>query len=391
MDLDAFRHLVDTYLPDHKKLKMIQVAGTNGKGSTCTWLSLLLQKLGFVTGVFTSPHLICHNERISIDQVMISDADLERLIDRYMPLFEEKAFTMFEMDLFLAMAYFLERKVDYAIMEVGLGGRLDATTALDYQATLLTHIGLEHTEILGDTKEKIAWEKSGIFKPGTPALTCEEDPDCQAVLEQRARQVRCPLCYSYMPFYEEWEHKLFFEYRDGTLVFAHPAYQIKNFVLACDTLYHLGFRLRYPMLQETIDAFSFAGRCMVLRKEPLIVVDGAHNEDGIEALVSSLKTWEGDIYFSVLKEKDANLMIETLQTLSDSITLVNFENDRLYPLETLGYPILSMDTLKERLSSTRRPSLVCGSLYFVGEVMKLLAGLPGTHSVPGYEAESPSR
>ena len=109
---------------------------------------------------------------------------------------------------------------------------------------------------------------------------------------------------------------------------------------------------------------------MPLRKRPLVLVDGAHNVHGIQALVSSLKTWRGQIYFSVLKEKDAPHMIELLKTLKAPITLVDFESDRLYPLKNLGLPILSMDALKKRLQETHEPSLVCGSLYFVAEVMK---------------------
>ena len=109
---------------------------------------------------------------------------------------------------------------------------------------------------------------------------------------------------------------------------------------------------------------------MPLRKRPLVLVDGAHNVHGIQALVSSLKTWRGQIYFSVLKEKDAPLMIELLKTLKAPITLVDFESDRLYPLKNLGLPILSMNALKKRLQETHEPSLVCGSLYFVAEVMK---------------------
>lgn len=370
MDLDSFRKILDQKIPDHRKLPKIQVAGTNGKGSTSTWLSLLLEKSGLTVGLFTSPHLVVHNERIRIQKKMISDSDLERLYDQYRPLFLEKGFTMFEMDLFLALAYFLENQVDIAIIEVGLGGRLDASTALDYKATVLTNIGLEHTEILGDTLEQIAYEKSGIFKTGVLAVCGVEQPECQKVIDQRAREKRALLYYSYMPEVVQKGKKYFVYYLDGVLVFDKPYYQLKNFILACDTLYHLNFRLHYPLLQETIDDFHFSGRCMPLRKRPLVLVDGAHNVHGIQALVSSLKTWRGQIYFSVLKEKDAPLMIELLKTLKAPITLVDFESDRLYPLKNLGLLILSMDALKKRLQETHEPSLVCGSLYFVAEVMK---------------------
>ncbi|MDM8292151.1 bifunctional folylpolyglutamate synthase/dihydrofolate synthase [Faecalicoccus pleomorphus] len=370
MDLDDYREIMDQYLPYHKKLKKIQVAGTNGKGSTCRWMALMLEELGYQVGVFTSPHLIVHNERIQINETMISDSDLERLFDQYQNIFIEHKMTMFEMDLFLAIAYFLEKRVDYAIIEVGLGGRLDATTALDYDATVLTNVGLEHTEILGDTIEKIAQEKSGIFKPGVLAVCGEDKPSAQHIIEQNIRAKRAPFYYTYLPEYKKVGKKYWINSMDGILVFDQPFYQIKNFILACDTLYHLGFRLRYNTLQNTIDRFVFLGRCMVLRKRPLLVVDGAHNLDGINALVTSLKTWQGDIYFSVLKEKDAKHMLDVLISLQGQIHLVNFSSYRLYPLETLGFEVLSMEEMEKRLQVTHQRALVCGSLYFVGEVLK---------------------
>lgn len=371
MDLDDFRKILDHYLPDHRKLSKIQVAGTNGKGSTCTWLSFLMQGLGYKVGLFTSPHLIVHNERIQVDGSMISDPDLERLYDQYSPVFVRYGFTMFEMDLFLAIAFFLEQRVDYAILEVGLGGRLDATTALDYKAAVLTNVGLEHTEILGDTLEKISYEKSGIFKPGMLGVTMEEKPECQKVIDQVVRQTRIPFYYSYLPAYKKKGKKYLVESMDGILIFDQPLYQMKNFILACDTLYHLGFRLRYPVLQGAVDQFSFAGRYMILRKRPLVVADGAHNVHGVQVLVSSLQTWKGQIYFSVLREKDAPQMLALLKTLQAPITLVNFSSERLYPLETLGFEVLSMDEMKKRLQTTQKSTLICGSLYFVGEVLRM--------------------
>ena len=154
---------LDEYLPEHKSLKKIQVAGTNGKGSTCKWLSMFLQSEDYKTGMFTSPHLISHTERIQIDSKDISLEDWERIYDTWDTFFEEKQLTMFEMDLWMALVYFIEQNVDVAIIEVGLGGRLDATTSLDYMATLITNVGLDHQEFLGDTLEQIAYEKSGIF------------------------------------------------------------------------------------------------------------------------------------------------------------------------------------------------------------------------------------
>lgn len=141
-----FRSWLNEAMPEHKQLKKIQVGGTNGKGSTVAWMNQLLTKSGYKVGAFTSPHLVTHFERIRIGNTYISAADWQRIYDQYADFFEAKAFTMFEIDLWMAIAYFLEQKVDIALIEVGLGGRMDATTALDYQLLLITNVGLEHTE-----------------------------------------------------------------------------------------------------------------------------------------------------------------------------------------------------------------------------------------------------
>lgn len=372
MDLVQFRKLLDRHLPAHRRLKMIQVAGTNGKGSTCTWLRLFLSKMGYKTGLFTSPHLLVHNERISINNTPISNQDWEFIYDMYRELFEEHHFTMFEMDLFMALAYFIEQKVDYAIIEVGLGGRKDASTALDYIATLLTNIGLEHTELLGDTKEKIAFEKSGIFKTHTLAITSEEDPACLKVLMTEAKAVQAYFYRTSRPEYTIEGNKLFFPYLDGTLVFNHPLYQLKNYILACEALYHLKFHLRYPLMQEAIDEFQFQGRFMKIQNDPEIIVDGAHNVHGIQALVNSIPHFDGTIYFSALKEKDVFSMINLLKTISEDIVLVHFDNERIYPFEAYGYKTISLEDMFLALSHTKKRALVCGSLYFVGDVIKKL-------------------
>ena len=149
-----------------------------------------------------------------------------------------------------------------------------------------------------------------------------------------------------------------------------PLYQAKNLSLALETLNVLGIWLEENEIQQVIDHFKWAGRYMVLRKDPLVLLDGAHNVHGITALTQSLKDFTGKIYFSVLKEKDAPHMIELLQSISKDITLVEISSARLYPLEKLGYPIITVDELISRLLDTKEDSLLCGSLYYVGEVLE---------------------
>ncbi len=355
-DLKQFRRWIDESLPEHKNLKKIQVAGTNGKGSTSIWIRDLLMKQGYKVGVFTSPHLISHTERIRINEQCISLKEWEKIYDQYCDLFDTYSMTMFEMDLWMSVAYFIDQKVDYCIIEAGMGGRLDATTSLDYLVTLITNIGLDHTEYLGDTLEKIAYEKAGIFKTGVPALTTESNLGCRNVLKQVANEVGCPLSC--------------IDVQEGMFQMKPPYYQLSNLTLALETLKILDIQYTHEQIQSVIDHFVWDGRFMVLRKDPLILLDGAHNPHGINALVESLKDFKGKIYFSVLKEKDATHMIELLKKVSTDITLVEISSYRLYPLKELGYPIITIPQLMEELKTTTSSSLLCGSIYFVGEVLQ---------------------
>lgn len=367
-DLLEFRSWLNTYLPAHQQLKKIQVGGTNGKGSTVAWMNQLLTKAGKKVGSFTSPHLLHHFERIRIGSQYISARDWERIYDQYASFFEEKNFTMFEIDLWMALAYFLEQEVDIALIEVGLGGRLDATTALDYQLLLITNVGMEHTELLGDSIEQITFEKAGIFKPGVIALTSETKENSQKVMEQVAGVIQTMLGFVSMP-YKEKDGKIEFVWHDYSYTMKPPKYQLSNLALALEGLNQLGYYLKAEWIQEVIDSFEWEGRFMKLQEDPLILIDGAHNLDGITALVESLSSWSGSIYFSVLKDKDAIKMLELLSSYHCPITLVKMEKERAYPLEELGYPIIDEDELFERLHASEEDCLLCGSLYFVGDIL----------------------
>ena len=368
-DLMEFRSWLNTYLPQHTQLKKIQVGGTNGKGSTVAWMNQLLSKAGYKVGAFTSPHLLTHFERIRIGSTFISATDWERIYDQYASFFEEKNFTMFEIDLWMALAYFIEQDVDLALIEVGLGGRLDATTALDYQLLLITNVGMEHTELLGDSIEQITFEKAGIFKPGVIALTTETKENSQKVMEQVASVMQTMLGFVSMP-YEEKDGKIEFVWLDHRYTMKSPKYQLSNLALALEGLNQLGYAFEPEWVQSVIDSFVWEGRFMKLNEEPLILVDGAHNLDGIEALVQSLPSWSGSIYFSVLKDKDAHKMLELLSSYHCPITLVQMENKRSYPLKEFNYPVISEQELIDILHTSKEDCLLCGSLYFVGDILE---------------------
>lgn len=356
--LMMFQGWLNKYLPAYKNLKLIQVGGTNGKGSTCQWLNLLLQEEGYRVGLFTSPHLMAHQERIQVDSISISEKDWERLYDQYVSFFEQEQLTMFEMDLFMALAYFIEQKIDYGVIEVGMGGRYDATSALDYIATLITNVGKDHMEYLGTSLDQIAKEKAGIFKENTLAIAY--DTTCFAIMEEEAFKARTSLLVADYDLSAYQLHHL-------------PKYQRENLILALSCLEQLKL-LKSSAIQKTIDTFIWAGRFQVLREKPLILVDGAHNVPGIEAFVKAMQDFQGTIYFSALKEKEVDAMIELLLSLKQRLVLVEFETDRLAAIESLAQRFdlekLGFKAFLSQLKISSFDQAVCGSLYFVGEVLK---------------------
>ena len=372
-DLLEFRSWLTEFMPNHVYLRKVQVAGTNGKGSTCQWMNRLMMNSGFNVGMFTSPHLLSHLERIQVNGKNISYEDWERIYDQYEAFFEEKQLTMFEVDLWMAIAYFLEKNVDLAIIEVGLGGREDATTALDYLATVITNIGMDHTELLGDSIEQITYEKSCIFKPGVYALTTERKENSQRVMEQIAGFIQTPLGFVELP-YEIEDGKAKFEWMDNTYYLNPPFYQIDNLALALETLSCIGVFLEKEAVQKSIDEFSWNGRFTQISESPKIIIDGAHNPHGMEALIQSIPEWNGNIYFSALKEKDVETMLAMLKVYNRPIILVSFETERLYDLSKLNYPIISLDELMKKIESKEEDMLICGSLYFVGAVLEKVNG-----------------
>lgn len=344
----------------------IHIAGTNGKGSVTTWLEELLRVKQQTTGSFVSPHLIHHGERFHLDGRPISLARWETLYDHWADVFEARQMTMFEMDLWCALDLFEQEKPDWILMETGLGGARDATTACSYPRGIITQIGMDHMAFLGNTRAEIAREKAGIIQEGMQVVTAESDPDCLQIFEEVCTQKNASLhridrSLDLTPF---WSPLL-------------PAYQKDNFLCALKTLELAGFRFDSSELALAVSRFHWSGRFQILRNTPLLLLDGAHNPDGIQALCASLRTWGQSveqIYFSVLADKQADSMIETLQSLCPSITLVFFDEKRLYDLQTLAdrwnLSVITLPEMMDQIETGNRNTLICGSLYFAGDVLR---------------------
>ncbi|MCE9642945.1 MAG: bifunctional folylpolyglutamate synthase/dihydrofolate synthase [Candidatus Andersenbacteria bacterium] len=302
--LAVMKELMDVLGHPEKSFKSIHITGTNGKGSTCAMLESILRESGFKTALYTSPHLYAFNERIKVSGVAISDSDLISLIQEIRVAVEHNNLqpTFFEFTTALAFLYFARSNIDIAVIEVGMGGRLDATNVITPLLSIITNVGLDHMEFLGNTVEEIAREKAGIIKDSVPVITREEGASVVKILEDEAGRkntqviraqgivktnvVRSDLSGQDIDVAGE---KIAMRIHLPLL----GAHQIKNLevvLAACGELMGAGLRMSQEDISRGVSLTVWEGRLQVVSQKPLILVDGAHNGDGAQALVSFLET-----------------------------------------------------------------------------------------------------
>lgn len=265
-----------------KKFKSIHVAGTNGKGSSCHMLASVLQEAGYKVGLYTSPHLKDFRERIKINGKKISKKNVKQFIAINKFFLEEHTLSFFEMTVGMAFHYFAEQKVDIAVIEVGLGGRLDSTNIIVPEVSLITNIGLDHTHLLGDTLEKIALEKAGIIKKGVPVVVSETQAETKGIFSMLASQKKSSIVFA--------DQKDKVVYPTDLL----GKYQTKNVkgVLAC--LKELtGFKIKKKHITKgllsVVNNTGLLGRWQQLGQEPKIICDTAHNKEGLTLVLNQIK------------------------------------------------------------------------------------------------------
>ncbi len=265
-----------------KKFKSIHVAGTNGKGSSCHMLASVLQEAGYKVGLYTSPHLKDFRERIKINGKKISKKNVKQFIAINKFFLEEHTLSFFEMTVGMAFHYFAEQKVDVAVIEVGLGGRLDSTNIIVPEVSLITNIGLDHTHLLGDTLEKIALEKAGIIKKGVPVVVSETQAETKGIFSMLASQKKSSIVFA--------DQKDKVVYPTDLL----GKYQTKNVkgVLAC--LKELtGFKIKKKHITKgllsVVNNTGLLGRWQQLGQEPKIICDTAHNKEGLTLVLNQIK------------------------------------------------------------------------------------------------------
>lgn len=360
-------------------LRYIHVAGTNGKGSTCAFLNNIFTQAGLKCGCFISPHLIHFEERITVGRLMISKDAVTRIGNELLAMDFGVTPTMFDYCLVMALLYYKDCGCDVAVMETGLGGRLDSTNALgNPMVAVITRIGYDHMAILGNTLTEIASEKAGILKENVPAVFAPQDEEALAVLQQHPGTL-----------VSESDMQQVAAMRPGLT----GAYQLENgaaAMLAARSFFaQTGFdpAKAEAAIEKGIHTAVWKGRMELLSEEPFLMVDGAHNSNGIHALAESLRQLYPNEKFhfvmGVMADKDYEKMIEELLSLAIDFVTVTPESSRALQAESLaekirsnGIPAQSIASVAEVLSLPKEgeKTIALGSLYFIGELEALYYG-----------------
>lgn len=282
-DLAATLKLAKYLRHPENSFKSVHVAGTNGKGSTSHMLASVLQAAGYKTGLYTSPHLKDFRERIKVNGQMIPKPYVTRFVKNHKPFFESHQLSFFEMTVGLAFDYFRYEKVDIAIVEVGMGGRLDSTNIITPEASVITNIGLDHTQFLGDTLEKVATEKAGIIKTGIPVIIGETLPETKPLFEKIASERNAEIIFAETVTVNGYISDLKGNYQQKNM---------KTVLASLRVLQKRGWTISGENIQNglknTVKNTGLMGRWQVLRQGPKIICDTAHNREGLQMVVNQL-------------------------------------------------------------------------------------------------------
>lgn len=294
----------------HTRFKTIHVAGTNGKGSTSHMLASILQEAGYKVGLYTSPHLKDFRERIRINGKVVSKQFVIGFIKRNKVFLESNKLSFFEMTVGMAFDYFAKRKVDIAVIEVGLGGRLDSTNIITPELSVITNIGLDHTQFLGDTLEKIAAEKAGIIKANIPVVIGETQPETKEVFKTKAKETDSKIYFA---------DQLINDVLESDLKGSYQLKNIKTVIQSVNVLRQSDFKISDFQLKKGLLNVSkntgLKGRWQILSLEPKIVCDTAHNKEGLTYVMQQLQLETFSklhIVFGVVNDKDLNSIINLL-------------------------------------------------------------------------------
>lgn len=362
------------------KLKCIHVAGTNGKGSTTNYLRSILQCAGYKVGSFTSPHLMTHLDRIRVNDINIDEKYFLDIVNENYKQWQEYELSMFEIDMYISVCYFLKENVDFAVYEVGLGGRLDNTNVIEPLVCVITNIEMDHMQILGDTIEKIAYEKAGIIKDNVDVITFERKKEALNIFEEACKLHNSNLIKTeVVKDYTIENQKINYLYHGHKIVLnTNAPYQILNSSLAVETIEYLNNKKIINVSEKQLLSgllTVWAGRFEIISHDPLVIIDGAHNENGIDALCQCIDSLHINpiIVFSALKDKNYKSMLAKLLNKGEVI-VTQFENKRMSSAEDLaqGFKnVTVIDDYQQALNTALKKNktvIVTGSLYFISLV-----------------------
>ena len=380
-DLKNIKSLSKITGDPHKSFKSIHLAGTNGKGSTSFFIASLLSDLGLKVGLYTSPHYKDYRERIKIDGAHVSKKFVRSFVNDLIEkgLFESEVKpSFFEITVAMAFSYFKSEKVDIAVIETGLGGRLDSTNIITPELSIITNIGFDHVQFLGNTLPKIAKEKAGIIKKNVPVIIGKRQKETTAVFKAKAKTKNAKLIYAPA-------QKINIDER---LKNQFPSYQHQNMKTAYVAVRELGFELTPQVLKRAwskgLKKWGFVGRYMKISKRPLVLFDSAHNKDGISTLMREIKKEKFEnihIVLAVVSDKDLSQVLPLLPQsgcyyFSEARIPRAMKKEKLkkmaeiYQLYGKTYKTVSTALKKaQTMSSQKDLILVTGSIFTVAEVL----------------------
>ncbi len=379
--ISYFRDYMNSLQNPHLSIPCIHVAGTNGKGSTVNYVSSILQALGYRVGTFTSPYLHVHFDRIRINGENIPEADFLSIANKHYDEWIAHDFNMFEIDMCIASLYFQSKDVDFVIYEVGLGGSKDATNIILPIVSVITNIGLDHTQLLGDSYEAIARQKAGIIKENTALITGEKRECCLHIIQETCKRKKGTCIQVREPFDIRVDDSCHFSYQHlyHLTLSTKAIYQVSNACCALEVIFYLakakGILLNDKAIYDGLLSAHWKGRFEVVNTKPEIIVDGAHNLEGIQALIQSLKRYKNPhIIFSALHDKNVIAMLEMLKGVSNQITVCSFEEQRSISYERIKglVGIHYEENYKEAIDKAMDGddvTVITGSLYFVSAVL----------------------
>ncbi len=410
-DLDRMNALLRNLGNPHNKIKSVHIAGTKGKGSTATMLARMMEANGYKVGLYTSPHVSTLHERIAVDSEMVTRKEFLGLMNRVQPILEKMANknnipTFFEIMTAMAFMHFVDRKVDIAVIETGLGGRLDSTNVITPEVCGITSISIDHQNLLGPTLEHIAREKAGIIKKGIPIVTVPQDPAAMKVLKKQATLVKAPMTitgkdvdfsYRFESSREHGPHNRIcvttptskFEHLRVPLPGEHQALNCGLALTMLDALKNQGFEINDEKSIAGLSNVQMVGRMEMIFRDPRILVDAAHNAASIRALIAAIGQHvpydSMIIIFGCNSDKDVRGMLTEIQYGADKVIFTRSNSPKaVWPqdlaemyTEICGKMCQSTLSLTEALrvaqSAISREDLICitGSFYLVGQAKQM--------------------